>query len=327
MNPLIIQTQNLTRDFETTRAGKGPSSPMGAIRAVDGLTLEIPQGIVFGFLGPNGSGKTTTIRLLLGLLAPTQGKAEVFGFDTRTQADQIRERTGALLEHTGLYERLSAEDNLEFYGRVAHLPNTQRQARIQELLEHMGLWERRKETVGNWSRGMKQKLAVARALMHNPQLIFLDEPTAGLDPVSAAALRDDLARLTADRKVTIFLTTHNLTDAEKLCEQVAVIRQGKLLAVGKPDELRNRTGNQQVEVFGRGFTPELLDQIRRRSDVLGIKNLNSHLLLDVQSGAELSPIVTQFVLGGAGIEEVRKIKASLEDAFLDLVEEAPKEAA
>jgi ABC-2 type transport system ATP-binding protein len=166
MNEWIIQTQNLTRDFTTGPAGE-------TVRAVDGLTLEVPRGIVFGFLGPNGSGKTTTIRLLLGLLEPTGGRAQVFGLDTIRQSAAIRERTGALLEHTGLYERLSAEDNLEFYGRIAHMPALERRTRIRELLDQMGLWERRKETVGNWSRGMKQKLAIARALMHRPELIFL----------------------------------------------------------------------------------------------------------------------------------------------------------
>jgi len=143
MTEIAIYTENLTRDFST-------------VRAVDGLTLEVPAGTIFGFLGPNGAGKTTTIRLLLGLLEPTAGRAEVLGFDTRTQADEIRARTGALLEHHGLYERLSAEDNLEFYGRVWRLPRAERQTRIRELLTHLGLWERRKEKVETWSRGMKR---------------------------------------------------------------------------------------------------------------------------------------------------------------------------
>jgi ABC-2 type transport system ATP-binding protein len=181
MNRIAIHTDDLTRDFKT-------------VRAVDALSLDVPPGILFGFLGPNGSGKTTTIRLLLGLLEPTAGKAEVLGFDTRTRADDIRARVGALLEHPGLYERLSAEDNLEFYGRAWRLPASERGARIKELLSNVGLWERRKEPVGTWSRGMKQKLAVARALLHRPPLIFLDEPTAGLDPVAAAELRQDLAQ-------------------------------------------------------------------------------------------------------------------------------------
>ncbi len=328
MNDCIICTQNLTRDFITvsTPNGKEKGQSSGTIRAVDHLTLEVPYGIIFGFLGPNGSGKTTTIRLLLGLLEPSQGRAEVFGCDTRTRAGEIRERTGALLEHTGLYERLSAEDNLQFFGRIARLPARLRAERIQETLTHLGLWERRKETVGNWSRGMKQKLAIARALMNNPQLIFLDEPTAGLDPVSAAALRDDLARLASDRQVTIFLTTHNLTDAEKLCEQVAVIRAGKLLAVGAPETLRSHNGTIQTEVYGSGFTPDLLAQLRARPEIAALKTLNHHLVLDLRPQAQMADIVRQMVLSGAQIDEVRKNKASLEDIFLELVEEEPKEA-
>lgn len=329
MKDWIINTDNLTRDFNTDRprtTGNPSEDGPKIIRAVDNLNLRIPQGIVFGFLGPNGSGKTTTIRLLLGLLEPTQGKAEVFGLDTRTQAGEIRKRTGALLEHTGLYERLSAEDNLEFYGRVAHMTGTDRHARIKELLVHMGLWERRHETVGPWSRGMKQKLAIARAMMHNPQLIFLDEPTAGLDPIAAAALREDLSRLASSSQVTIFLTTHNLVDAEKLCEQVAVIRSGKMLAAGKPEELRARNGNVQAEIFGTAFTPELLAQVRSRPEVAEIRPENNHLVLQLTAGADMSPIVTQLIQGGAQIEEVRKSKASLEDIFMELVEDQPKEA-
>jgi ABC-2 type transport system ATP-binding protein len=176
MNNAAIRTENLTRDF-------------GKIRAVDNLTMEVPAGIIFGFLGPNASGKTTTIHLLLGLLEPTSGRVEVLGFDTRTHADEVRGRSGALLEHSGLYEQLSAEDNLEFYGRAWRMSTEERRSRIQELLTHLDLWDRRKERVDKWSRGMKQKLAMARALLHRPPLVFLDEPTAGLDVVAAAALR------------------------------------------------------------------------------------------------------------------------------------------
>jgi ABC-2 type transport system ATP-binding protein len=204
---------------DTAICTEGLSRHFGATRAVDGISLKVPKGIAFGFLGPNGSGKTTTIRLLLGLLEPTSGGATVLGYDVNRQTDQIRERTGALLEHNGLYERLSAEDNLEFYGRVYRLPTAERKARIKQMLSQMGLWERRRELVGTWSRGMKQKLAVARAMLHRPPLIFLDEPTAGLDPAAAAGLRDDLARLVDQEGTTVFLTTHNLAEAEKVCGQ------------------------------------------------------------------------------------------------------------
>ncbi len=220
MNTYAIKIERLTRDFKT-------------VRALDGLSLEVPKGIVFGFLGPNGSGKTTTLRVLLGLLEPTEGAANVFGYDSRTHGHEIRKRTGALLEYTGLYERLSAVDNLEFYGRVWLMSAAERRDRIKELLERAGLWERRKERVGTWSRGMKQKLAVCRAILHRPSLLFLDEPTAGLDPIASAALRDEIAGLVSSEGLTVFLTTHNLTEAEKLCSMIGVInRDCSLLICG-----------------------------------------------------------------------------------------------
>jgi ABC-2 type transport system ATP-binding protein len=282
------------------------------VRAVDGISLEVPAGIVFGFLGPNGSGKTTTIRLLLGLLEPTSGRAEVFGYDTRAHADEIRVRCGALLEHSGLYERLSAEDNLEFYGRVWRLPATERRARIQDLLTHLGLWDRRGEIVKNWSRGMKQKLAIARALLHRPALVFLDEPPAGLDPVAAAALRDDLAGLAAREGVTIFLTTHNLAEAEKLCHQVGVIRQGAL---------RASRGAPQVEIVGRGLDENVLALLRSRPEVAAAEQVNGRLVIDLAQEANVAPLVSLIIGAGAEVEEVRRGKASLEDVFLTLMEE------
>ena len=161
MIDFAIQTENLTCNF-----------PNG-VRALQDLSLKVPQGNIFGFLGSNGSGKTTTIHLLLGLLQATSGGAKVLGFDINTQSKEIRDRTGVLLEHPGLYERLSAEANLEFYGRIYRLSTKERRTRIKELLGNLGLWERRHDKVGKWSRGMKQKLAVARALLHRPSLVFL----------------------------------------------------------------------------------------------------------------------------------------------------------
>jgi ABC-2 type transport system ATP-binding protein len=270
MSKIAIRTENLTRDF-------------GPVRAVDDLSLEIPAGIVFGFLGPNGSGKTTTIRLLLGLLDPSRGRAEVLGFDTQTRADDIRERCGALLEHAGLYERLSAEDNLELYGRIWHLPAADRKARTKELLTHLGLWERRGEKVVGWSRGMRQKLAVARSLLHRPSLIFLDEPTAGLDPMAAAALHDDLLSLAGLEGVTIFLTTHNLAEAEKLCAMAGVIRAGRLVAVGHPDQLRAKGGAHQAVIFGRGFSEQVLGSLREQPEVAAATFQDGRLVIDLKA--------------------------------------------
>jgi ABC-2 type transport system ATP-binding protein len=308
MNDSAVYTENLSRSFQS-------------VRAVDQLSLEIPRGIVFGFLGPNGSGKTTTIRLLLGLLQPDSGRAEVLGYSTATQADAIRQRCGALLEHTGLYERLTAEDNLEFYGRIAQIPVQERRGRIHELLDSLGLWDRRRETVGAWSRGMKQKLAIARALLSKPELIFLDEPTAGLDPLAAAALRDDLSALSTRHGVTVFLTTHNLTEAEKLCAQVAVIRQGRLLKVGKPDELRQHSGKPHAEIFGSGFTPALLAGLQNRPEVAAVTEVNGHLEVSMNENVEIAPLVTWMVSAGAQIEEIRRGQASLEEVFMTLMEE------
>jgi len=308
MTETAIRIENLTRDF-------------GTMRAVDDLSLEMPAGIIFGFLGPNGAGKTTTINLLLGLLEPTSGRAEVLGFDTQTQGDKVRTRTGALLEHPGLYEQLNAEDNLEFYGRVWHMTPAKRQARIKELLTHMGVWERRKERVGTWSKGMKQKLALARAMLHRPPLIFLDEPTAGLDVVAATAVRDDLETLAVREGVTVFLTTHNMAEAERLCSQVAVIREGSLVTVGHPDELRARAGGPRLEIFGRGFNDNVLNLLRTRPEVVAAGVQNEHLAIDLREGTDVAPLVSLMVSAGVQVEEVRRGKASLEEVFLALMEE------
>ncbi len=297
------------------------SCHFGPIRAVDQLTLAVPRGVVFGFLGPNGSGKTTTIRLLLGLLEAQQGTAEVLGYDVRTQADQIRQRCGALLENPGLYERLSAYDNLEFYGRVNRMEPDLRVSRIQELLTHFGLWDRREDRVQGWSEGMKQKLAIARALLHGPQMLFLDEPTASLDPVAAAALRQDIASLAEGEGVTVFMSTHNLSEAQKLCAQVAVIRRGRLLTVGSPDQLRSDKDYTHLVVKGSGFSPAVLEKIRQLSVVETLVKHNGQLELKMARGTQAADIVSLLVHEGARIEEVQKTKTDLEDVFLKMMEE------
>lgn len=303
-----IQTNQLTRSF-------------GTLKAVDRLTMSVPRGTVFGFLGPNGSGKTTTIRLLLGLLDPDQGQARVLGFDTVAQADEVRARSGALLEHHGLYERLSAAENLDYYGRIWHMSKAERERRMRELLEPLGLYERRNEPIGRWSRGMKQKLAVARTLVHHPELVFLDEPTAGLDPVASAALREDLAMLAEQEGVTIFLTTHNLAEAEKLCNQVAVINRGQLLALGSPADLRSRTSAPRLYVRGKGFSSQVIESLRNHVLVSGVRQSNGQVVMDLTDLSRSHEIVNQLVNAGVEIDEVRKEQADLEDVFLRLVEE------
>jgi ABC-2 type transport system ATP-binding protein len=303
-----IETNHLSRHF-------------GAVKAVENMDLVVPKGIVFGFLGPNGAGKTTTIRLLLGLLEPTQGSARVLGLDTQTQAEYIRVKCGALLEHTGLYERLTAEENLEYYTRIWHLPRTQSRDRIKELLTHLGLYDRRKEPVSRWSRGMKQKLAVARALLHKPELLFLDEPTAGLDPVAAAALRDDLASLAHREGVTVFLTTHNLAEAEKLCQQVGVIRQGRLLATGSVAEMRATSSKPRLELIGRGLDDKVISLLQARPEVSAVHSAPDRLMVELYQPVDTAPLVSLVVGTGAQVEEVHKGQSSLEDVFITLMQE------
>jgi ABC-2 type transport system ATP-binding protein len=312
MTQMAIHIEELCRDFATDA---------GPVRALNHLSLEVPAGIVFGFLGPNGAGKTTTIHLLLGLLEPSHGRAEVLGFDSQTQSDEIRAHTGALLEHSGLYEQLSAEDNLEFYGRVWRMSKAERQARIKELLSHIGLWERRGDPVEKWSRGMKQKLALARALLHRPRLVLLDEPTAGLDVQASVEVREDLAALAAREGVTVFLTTHNMAEVEKLCSRVCVIRNGGLVAQGHPDELRARAGGPRVEIFGRGFSEDALSRLRSRPEVAAVEAQNGHLAIDLNRETATAPLVELLVGAGVQVEEVRRGKASLEEVFLTLMEE------
>ncbi|HSA96364.1 MAG TPA: ABC transporter ATP-binding protein [Acidobacteriota bacterium] len=307
MSETVIRTDRLGRDFKS-------------IKAVDDLSLEVPAGIVFGFLGPNGAGKTTTIRLLLGLIEPTRGRAEVLGRDVRTRAAEIRSLSGALLEQSGLYERLSAADNLELYGRIWRLPPEDRRSRSRELLTHFGLWDRRDEQAGRWSRGMKQKLAVARTLLHRPRLVFLDEPTAGLDPVAAASLRDDLAGLASREGTTVFLTTHNLDEAERLCRRVAVIRSGRLVAEGPVEELKRGPAAPATDIRGRGFTPALAACVGALAGVARVEATDGRLSVFWTAAADNAALLRVLVDSGAEVEEVASRKATFEDAFLKLVQ-------
>jgi ABC-2 type transport system ATP-binding protein len=195
-----------------------------------------------------------------------------------------------------------------------------RASRIRTLLEPLGLWERRGEPVGRWSRGMKQKLAMARALLHRPGLLFLDEPTAGLDPVAAATLRDELGTLVSREGVTVFLTTHNLAEAEKLCGRVAVIKQGRVRAIGHPDELKSQTATR-AEIIGRGFANDTLARLRDHPGVGRAELQNGRIVLELRENAETAPLVTMIVQSGGQVEEVRKDTGSLEDVFLTLMEE------
>jgi ABC-2 type transport system ATP-binding protein len=296
----------------------GLSRRFGAIEALSDLHLRVPARSIFGYLGPNGAGKTTTLHLLLGIVEPTAGTARVAGFDVRREPTQVRRRCGALLEFNGLYERLSARENLELQARMHGLSRQERDGRIRELLEQIGLWDRRDDALGTWSRGMKQRLAIVRTLLHRPEVVFLDEPTAGFDPQAAVALRDELRQLARSEGMTVFLTTHNLHEAEAVCDQVAVVRKGRLLAVGRPGSLLGDAA-PVLEVHGGPFPAKLLAALRRRKDVAAAELRDKVLRLELTPEATAAPIVEALVAGGVGIEELRRVRSTLEDDFLALV--------
>jgi len=300
----------------------GLTIKFGDRSAVNGLNLTIPAGVVFGFLGTNGAGKTTTIRLLLGLLEPTSGRAAVAGFDTASQGDEVRAHCGVLLDEPGLYDRLSAEANLEFYGRIWQMSPTDRSVRIKELLEHLGLWDRRKESVGTWSLGMRKKLALARAVLHRPPVVFLDEPTTGLDPLARAALRTDIVSLAEKEGSTVFLTTHDLDDAQRMCSLVGVMKEGQLVATGSLDDLTARYLSSNVGIRGHKLGGRVLDAVRGHPGVVSVDGDDTHLTIGLVDGAPVAPLVSLAVGGGAEIEEVRPAHSGLEDAFLAIVGKA-----
>ena len=213
----------------------GLTKKFGGLTAVDAVTFDVEEGEVFGFLGPNGAGKTTTIRMLCCLISNTGGEARIAGYDVGKEKDalEIRKLIGLMPDNVGLYEALSAYDNLDFFGKLYDRTEAQRKESIQRLLTMLGLWEKKDVTVGTFSKGMKQKLGIACALIHDPQILFMDEPTANLDPESAKTVRDFILELKREKR-TIFLNTHNLDEAQRICDKIAILNTKLILRQAPP---------------------------------------------------------------------------------------------
>jgi ABC-2 type transport system ATP-binding protein len=293
------------------------------IEAVRGVSFEIEKGELFGLLGPNGAGKTTTIKMLITLLIPTSGSASVLGHDVVKDAREVRKRIGYVFGgERGVYERLSGYDNLRYFAELYGVPPKIQKPRIEELLELVGLKGREHERAEGYSRGMKQRLHVARGLLHDPEVLFLDEPTIGLDPVGARELRATIASLT-DAGKTILLTTHYMFEADALCDRIAVISQGKIVAEGTPTQLKSRvaTGSvTEVEVYG--VPDETVDRLRKLEGVLAVwvEERDQAQVLSVQTRADIQ--LTAAILGhlnGANVGRVSHREPTLEDAYVALV--------
>jgi len=302
----MIKIENLTKKFTATLA-------------VDRLTLHIPEGEVFGFLGPNGAGKTTTVRMLTALIGPTSGSAVVNGFQVGQQDTQIRRSVGILTESPGMYDNLSAEFNLMIYARLYEVKDPK--AQVEKYLRMLGLWDRRQDEAGTFSKGMKQKLAIARALLHEPRLLFLDEPTAGLDPESAHLVRDFIEDLRKEGR-TIFLCTHNLDEADRLCDRIGVFKT-HLLVVDTPERLRNQLFGRKVVFHLQSASETLAASLRSMPFVHEAKAIDNKLLVTLDDPEVHNPHIIRTLVGlGAEILFVGELRHSLEDVYLQLVKNA-----
>ena len=307
----MIHTEQLTRIFERKHAAP--------LIAVDGLSIDVARGEIFGFLGPNGAGKTTTIRMLSALIAPTRGVAVVNGYRLGEQNSAIRRSVGLLTETPGMYDRLSAAYNLKLFAQLYDIDDVDGQ--VMKYLRMMGLWERRHDVVGGFSKGMRQKLALARALLHEPDLVFLDEPTAGLDPEAAHMVREHIQALRAQGR-TVFLCTHNLDEADRLCDRIAVFKT-RLLVVDTPANLRR-------QLFGRQIVIHLVDEaapyvsiVRQFAFVHDVRTAENKLLVRLDDPDNQNPqLVRALVQAGAAIRFIGELRYSLEDIYLQLMHES-----
>jgi ABC-2 type transport system ATP-binding protein len=305
----MINTENLTRKF-------------GDLTAVDNLTLHVEEGEVFGFLGPNGAGKTTTVRMLCCLIGKSSGKVQIGDYTTDNEVDclRIRKMVGLLPENVGLYDSLSAYRNLDFFGKLYEVPDSQRRERIERLLKLLGIWERRNDAVGTFSKGTKQKIAIARALIHDPKVLFLDEPTVNLDPEASKTVRDFILDLKKE-KHTIFLNTHNLDEAERLCDRIGILKT-KLIAVDSPKNLERSLYNRKTIVHLETVTASVTESVQDLGFVKSIRTSDNKLILDMDNPERDNPALVRAVVGAGGnIQYVTELRSTLEDVYLKLIRE------
>jgi ABC-2 type transport system ATP-binding protein len=302
----VIDAENLTRKF-------------GDVKAVDTVTFHVDKGEIFGFLGPNGAGKTTTVRMLSCLISKTSGEAHIADYDVSNDKDslKIRKIIGLVPDNVGLYEELSAYKNLDFYGKLYECSEIQRKENIERLLGMLGIWDKRDVPVATFSKGMKQKLAIARALIHDPEILFLDEPTVNLDPESSKIVRDFILELKKEDK-TIFLNTHNLDEAQRICDKIGILNT-KLKVIGTPKELEESLWGKKT-VFQ---LEQVTDTILKALDNLVTRKMvhdNNRIIIDVVNPETENPNIVNAIVGAGGhIQYVTELSPTLEDAYLKFV--------
>jgi len=304
-----IVTEKLSRSF-------------GDLIAVDSMNLRIAQGEVFGFLGPNGAGKTTLVRMLTTLIAPTSGKAWVNEMQVGFEDQKIRKSVGLLTETPGLYEQLSAARNLEIFAELYEVKDVAGQ--VEKFLRMLDLWDRRNDMAGTLSKGMRQKLAIARALLHEPSIVFLDEPTSGLDPVSARLVRDFILKLKQKGR-TIVMCTHNLDEADALCDRIGVFRT-RMIEMGTPVALRQSLFGRRVVFHLADQAAPFVENLKKAEGVLEVEAVDNKLIARVAEPEKQNPdIIRQLIEAGVSLQFVGEIRHSLEDVYLQLLKEEENE--
>jgi ABC-2 type transport system ATP-binding protein len=305
----MITIENLTKKF-------------GEVTAVEGLTFSVDEGEVFGFLGPNGAGKTTTVRMLCCLISKTSGEAKIADYQIGKATDslQIRKMIGLVPDNVGLYDDLTAFENLDFYGKLYECPERRRRENIERFLKMLDLWDRKDVRAGSFSKGMKQKLALARALVHEPKLLFMDEPTANLDPESAKTVRDFILEIKKQGR-TIFLNTHNLDEAQRVCDRIGIIKT-KLLTIGTPEQLRESLSKPKTEIKLAQVNEPLIEALKKLVPNK-IEVSENKLIIDVMDPDRENPnIIAAITKAGGQIREVTQNVPTLEDVYLQIVKEA-----
>ena len=307
-----VQVRDLTRTFST-------------ITAVDRISFSIRQGEIFGLLGPNGAGKTTTLSMLATLLEPTGGSAEIMGIDVRTDQDGVRRAIGIVFQDPSLDEELTAWENMDFHGRLYRIPADERRRRAEELLRLVELFDRKDDFVKTFSGGMRRRLEIARGLMHHPQVLFLDEPTLGLDPQTRNHLWTYIETLAREKNITIILTTHYMEEADRLCNRIAIIDHGKIIALDTPDRLKDSLGGDLITIrsaeparIGPALSAPWINRTEIRGDevVISLHNAEEHL----------SEIVTRLTGGKIPIGAISVHKPTLEDVFLSYTGKSIRDA-